>query len=251
MPLTDLIRHFNSTDLAGDGMLYAADDGERAAAWFADLRLHSLFQPVVDLGTEEIVGHQAILVATREDGSTLDAEGAYALCPDDEAVIHFDRLVRTLHALNFLAQRRQTGGFLQLTVHLRHLLAVASKHGLVFEAILKRCGLAPVDIVLEVADVRSAAGERLSTAVASYRERGYRIALTSPSAQHFVPDVVKRSVSDPALPAPGELPLHLTGIDTAADLTLARSNGARFGQGELFGGARPDCLPTHKPRRAA
>ena len=251
MPLTDLIRHFNSTDLGGGGTLYATADGQRAAAWFAGLRLRSLFQPVVDLGSGEIVGHQAILLASREDGTALAAETAYALCPDDEAVVHFDRLCRTLHALNFLAQRRQTGGFLQLAVHPRHLLAVACKHGLVFEAVLKRCGLAPVDIVLELADASAAAGEHLGAAVASYRERGYRIALAGPSAQHFLPDVVKRSIDDPALPAPGELPLQLSGIDSAAARKQALSAGARYGQGTLFGAARPDCLPTHRPRLVA
>ena len=74
-------------------------------------------------------------------------------------MVHFDRLCRTLHALNFLAQQRSTGGFLQVPVHPRH-RAVPNQHSLVYEAaILKRCGLAPEDIVLELdrADARHAA----------------------------------------------------------------------------------------------
>ena len=140
MPLTDLVRYFNAADSAEDSMLYL--DGERAAAWHKGLRLGSLFQPIVDLRQERVVGHQATLSARREDGSPVSSEEAYALCETAESVIHFDRLSRTLHALNFLAQQRHAGGYLQLAVHPRHLQAVQSQHGLVYEAILKRCGLA-------------------------------------------------------------------------------------------------------------
>jgi len=178
MPLTDLVRYFNLADAAGESTLYL--EGERAAAWHMGLRLGSLFQPIVDLQRERVVGHRASLSARREDGMPVSCEAAYALCETAEAVIHFDRLCRTLHALNLLAQRRHVGGYLQLAVHPRHLRAVQNQHGLVYEAILKRCGLGPTDIVLEIDTGQGSLDARLGEAVNSYRQRGYRLALSVP-----------------------------------------------------------------------
>lgn len=249
MPLTDLIRYFNSTDLAGDSTLYG--EGEGAAAWHDGLHLRSLFQPIVDLHSGQVVGHQAFLAAMRQEGVPLSSEEAYAACRSDESVVHFDRLCRTLHALNFLAQRRQTGGYLQLSVHPRHLLAVPSKHGLVFEAVLKRCGLAPDDLVLELASGRILDDRRLADAVHNYRQRGYRIAIAG-GDQHpelFAPDIIKQ-----AQDYPGEAghdltaSIHIDGIVTAEELALARQQGADLGQGPLFGEARAACVSTHSPR---
>lgn len=173
MPLTDLIRYFNHSDLAGDSMLYG--EGERVAAWHDGLRLRSLFQPILERASRQVVGHLALLDVRDEDGQPLVTETAFARCLTPAAVVHFDRLCRTLHALNFLAQRKHVGGYLQLPVHPRHVLAVPSKHGLVFEAVLKRCGLAPEDIVLEFAEP-APGDESWQAAISNYRERGYRIA---------------------------------------------------------------------------
>src|SRR5574343_66315 len=175
MPLTDLVRYFNVADTTGESTLYL--DGKRAAAWHRGLHLGSLFQPIVDLRQERVVGHHALLVARRQDGVTVSVEAAYAACETAESVVHFDRLCRTLHALNFLAQQQQAGGYLQMAVHPRHLLAVQNQHGLVYEAILKRCGLAPQDIVLELAADSLDDSGHFAHALANYRQRGYRVML--------------------------------------------------------------------------
>lgn len=259
MPLTDLIRYFNTADSAGDSMLYP--EGERAAAWHRGLRLGSLFQPIVDLRQERIVGHRATLGARREDGTPVGSEEAYALCENAEAVVHFDRLCRTLHALNFLAQRRYAGGYLQLPIHPRHLLAVQSQHGLVYEAILKRCGLAPEDIVLDIDASRLGDNRHLATALGNYRRRGYRLALRAPAPGGGIdallalqPEVV--SLVEPvsgllqAARVAG-VAVELAGIDTAPDCERARAAGIRFGRGKLFGEAAADCRATHSERGVA
>lgn len=244
MPLTDLIRYFNSTDSAGDSTLYC--EGESAAAWHDGLHLRSLFQPIVNLQRQQVVGHQAFLAATRQDGSPLSAEEAYAACRSAESVVSFDRLCRTLHALNFLAQRHHAGGYLQLSVHPRHLLAVPSKHGLVFEAVLKRCGLAPDDLVLELATGRILDDQRLADAVHNYRQRGYRIALsgTDSHPELFAPDIIKQTLESRGAPA-SPARLHIEGIASDEDVDRARQQGAELGQGPLFGEARPLCVSTH------
>ncbi|HQU80234.1 MAG TPA: EAL domain-containing protein [Azonexus sp.] len=259
MPLNDLIRYFNTADSAGDSMLYP--EGERAAAWHQGLRLGSLFQPIVDLRQERIVGHQATLAARREDGAPVSGEAAYALCESAEAVVHFDRLCRTLHALNFLAQRRYAGGYLQLPIHPRHLLAVQSQHGLVYEAILKRCGLAPEDIALDIDASRLGGNPHLAAALGNYRRRGYRLALREPAVAGDLAALVelKPEVIRLAAPAPellqaarcASIAAELAGIDTGHDLEQARAAGVELGLGKLFGEAAADCRATHSERRVA
>ena len=258
MPVEDLIRYFNAADTAGDNMLYVA--GERVEAWHGGLRFASLFQPIVDLRSERVVGHQASLAARRDDGSPVSTETAYALCETGQAVVHFDRLCRTLHALNFLAQRRSTGGYLQLSVHPRHLEAVQNQHGLVYEAILKRCGLAPVDIVLDI-DARSIAPDgHLAHALESYRRRGYRLAISSPPDWQLPvdallalrPDILRLPARHLGLEQAARsagLPVELTGIDNGAEFLTAQVDGIELAQGALFGNPATDCRPTHSPPR--
>src|SRR5574343_1570615 len=231
MPVAELIRYFNAADHGTDSQLYP--QGERVEAWHGGLRLASLFQPIVDLRSERVVGHQALLAARRDDGESVSSEAAYALCESEQAVVHFDRLRRTLHALNFLAQRRSTGGYLQLPVHPRHLQAVQNQHGLVYEAILKRCGLAPQDIVLQIDTALADGHGRLDEALGNYRQRGYRLALAGQganwpeaSALALAPDIIQL----PRLPAnrqrlPGASLIELTGVDSGQTYQQARAAG--------------------------
>lgn len=255
MPLTDLIRYFNAADNAGDSTLYPA--GERVSAWHDGLRLESLFQPVVDLRQGQVIGHRARLSAQLDDGRPLSIEQAYARHRTAEAVVHFDRLNRTLHALNFLAQRRYAGGHLQLPVHPRHLRAVQSQHGLVYEAILKRCGLAPEDIVLVIDAHDFGQTPHWEEALYNYRQRGYQLALKNLTAQTATtvlptlrPDMLQLSAdAAPELYEAArqlEIVVQHNAIETGRDLEAARAAGARFGIGELFGLPQPDCRPTHK-----
>ena len=257
MPLSELVRYFNAADSAGQSTLYP--EGERVAAWHDGLHLASLFQPIVDLTQERIVGHQATLAVRSEDGTPLTPEAAYARCASPETIVHFDRLCRTLHALNFLAQQRYAGGYLQVAIHPRHLLAVANQHGLVYEAILKRCGLAPEDIVLAIDAAGISDDRRLDTALANYRRRGYRLALRQATRldddllQRLQPDIVRLDEIGPlhTVDRPKVPNFELSGIDDADVLTAARAAGIRLGLGRLFGAPAADCRPTHNGRRVA
>jgi len=257
MPLTDLIRYFNTADSVGGSTLYP--EGERAAAWCNGLRLGSLFQPIVDLREERIVGHRASLRAVRDDGTPIDGDAAYALCGDAAAVVHFDRLCRTLHALNFLAQRRHAGGYLQVSVHPRHLLAVPSQHGLVYEAILKRCGLAPEDIVFDI-DLPAPDDGAYLAALDNYRRRGYRLALrtlpagTTAALLALRPEIIRLpawSAEAAAQARAAGVASEVSGIESGADLAQARAADIDLGLGSLFGAPQADCRPTHSKRGVA
>lgn len=276
MPLTDLVRTFNRADgLATppgapvDAELVAA--GERATARFGDLALTSVFQPIYDLQRRQVVGHEALLRATAADGTAVAPEAVFARPSAATAIVHLDRLARTLHILNFLAQRRRTGGYLYLNVHPRHLTAVSASHGLVFEAILKRCGLAPADIVLEVLESEIDDDGHLLEAVANYRQRGYLMAIDDFGRRHsnldrlwrLQPEIVKldRSLIKAAaedcraarvLEKLVEIVHGLSavavaeGIETRAQLAAAREAGADLAQGYFLGLPRKDCVPTHR-----
>lgn len=259
MPVEDLIRYFNAADAAGESTLYEA--GNRVEAWYGGLHLGSLFQPIVDLRSERVIGHQASLTVRRADGTVLPAEAIFTTSMDGPAVVHVDRLVRTLHALNFLAQRQHAGGYLQVPVHPRHLQAVSNQHGLVYEAILKRCGLGPADIVLAIDASAIDLHGHGAQALANYRQRGYRLALRAPEAAlglpevlALQPDILQVTTADPTLCATvraAGAQVEASGIDDGAAFRFALASGADCGLGKLFGAPSAACHPTHTARRVA
>lgn len=246
MPLTDLVRYFNTADQAGDSTLYL--DAGRVAAWHAGQRLGSLFEPIVELKSGRIVGHRASLRVQGEDGAPQPAADAYAACAAPAEIVAFDRLCRTLHALNFLAQQSYAGGYLQVPVHPRHLLAVPNQHGLVYEAILKRCGLAPDDIVLEIGGCLPAQTARLAEALAAYRQRGYRLAR---QAEALGDDAGLPAALQPAIVCSTRAPAawgglrQFDGVADAATGDAARADGVELATGPLFGLPDARCRATH------
>lgn len=255
MPVEDLIRYFNAADAAGDSTLYVA--GDRVEAWHGGLHLGSLFQPIVDLHAERVVGHQASLSVRQNDGTALPADAPFDRCESGPSIVHLDRLCRTLHALNFLAQRQHTGGYLQVAVHPRHLQAVSNQHGLVYEAILKRCGLGPADIVLELDDVDL--NSHSAQALANYRQRGYRLALREPeqalalpAVLALQPDILRISTPDSAVCASARqagTQVEIDRINDGAAFRAAVACGGNLGQGRLFGQPDNTCRPTHSGAR--
>lgn len=252
MPLNDLVHHFNASGLAGEGTLYLEQG--RAAAWFDGLRLRSLFQPIVDLSKQRIVGHQAVLSILTDADEALSTAAAYERQHSPSQVIQFDRLCRTLHALNFLAQRRHAGGFLQIAVHPRHLAAVRNDHGLIFEAILKRCGLAPEDIILDV-DLGAVDERPPSSALINYRERGYRIALRATGLAHALAEAGHYQADQLVLPSsthpdlastPQSLRILVDDLAEAAWIEQLLSAGITLAAGPLFGEPDADCRATHE-----
>lgn len=240
MPLSDLIRTLNvpSGSLPGHyarsglDQPFVAVDG-RVFLHFANLRLESHFLPIAETRSGKTHGHAASLqVFGLSNRQPIAPEAVFVLPTDDAEFIYLDRLVRTLHALNYLT--RPTRGNLLLEVHARHVMSVPADHGLAFEEILRPCGLLPEQITLEIdiAGVEDLA--HLIRAVASYRSRGYGIAISHFGRRQIdfgilrelQPDIVKLDsllVSStrplkPVIEALHELPAQvlIEGIDTAA-----------------------------------
>ena len=193
MPLTDFVRYLNAQlpnpkSALRAGVRFLSESG-RVFVYYAELRLASEFSPVIDTATGELRGHCARLRVTRQgDGKVLDAASLFALPDDDQELIFVDRLVRTLHTLNYLTySERRSQQLLLLKVHPRHVASVAADHGLAFEEILRACGLLPQNVVLEL-EIASAQGEGAANgsaadpahwlrAAANYQMRGYGVAV--------------------------------------------------------------------------
>ena len=184
MPLSDLIRTLNSPSdtlpghfaQSGLDQPFVAVDG-RVFLHYANIRLESQFLPIVEAKTGKAHGHSASLQAFGlSNRKPISPEAVFVLPTDDAEFVYLDRLVRTLHALNYLT--RPTRGNLLLQVHARHVMSVPADHGLAFEEILRPCGLFPEQITLEI-DIEGVDDiPHLIKAVASYRSRGYGIAIS-------------------------------------------------------------------------
>lgn len=202
MPLSDLVRNLNNhhaktaPDFASKTPFVATEG--RVFANFAGIRLESNFIPVVETATGQSHGHAGTLRAfSLASGLPLLPESVFVLPTDDAEFVYLDRLVRTLHALNYLIHRKP--GNLLLPVHSRHIASVASDHGLAFEEILRPCGLVPDPITLEIEIDGLEDTAHLKRAIRSYQARGYGIALSRFGRGHpdigllreLNPDIVK------------------------------------------------------------
>lgn len=282
MPLTELVHYFNKRrrlarpGAGGEG--FEIVDG-RVRLRFAGRVLGTLFQPVMGPGGTGVVGHEAHLQVVAGDAGRVPAQAVFLDARDDEELVHLDRTVRTLHALNFLLEREQHGGFLSLNVHPQLIRSVSDHHGHVFEGVLARCGLTLDRIVLELADDGFGDPARLAVAVAEYRERGYRIAIDNfgrhsadlERLERLAPDIVKldrclighfghlslakRVMTELAAEARRlGLQLAIQCIENPLQLQVAQEAGADWLQGYLLGRPAAGCLPVarlRRPRRAA
>lgn len=282
MPLADLVRYFNKRDRLLQGG--AADDcfeivDGRVRARVAGSVFGTAFQPIVDCRSGRVAGHEALLRVIEGPWVGVPAQAVYLEMPDDPSLVQLDRQVRTLHALNFLLQQEQEGGFLAVNVHPQLLRSVRANHGLAFEAILARCGLTPDRIVLEIPDDGFDPLLRLATALEAYRARGYRIAIDNfgrhtaclDRLEALAPDIVKLDRSlighaghlSLARRVMTELAVELRRIGTAVicqcienplQSQVALEAGVEFVQGFLVGRPAEQCLPVaslRRPREAA
>ena len=201
-PLSDLVRYLNTrTDLlAPDTQLKHPFVPSETGAFvhFANLRLESRYLPIVDTRSGQLHGHAATLWAEGlSSKKALDPETVFVLPTDDAEFVYLDRLLRTLHALNYLTQAPR--GNLLLKVHQRHVMTVPANHGLAFEELLRPVGLLPSQITLEIDPNGVRENDRLIEALKNYQSRAYGIALArfgrSPVdfgiVQAIAPDIVK------------------------------------------------------------
>ena len=199
-PFSGLLAHvstWNGRPSAADCALRI--ERGRARGCYDGMQLHSAFQPLFLARTMRPVAYEALLRARDGDGTAIPPQEAFERPATPEDIVCFDRLCRTVHAVNFAGQARP-GELLFLNVNARHLLSVdGGTHGAAFETLLGHCGLTPAQVVLEILEAGIDDLGRLAEAVTAYQKRGYRIAIDDFGCRHsnfdrlwqLSPDVVK------------------------------------------------------------
>lgn len=170
--LKPLLRSNVFLDLDEHALLKTRQDG-----WvcrFLEMRLASVFQPVLR-SNGSVYGREALLRASTFEHGELQADAAFKRAIDAHELVLFDRLVRTLHLLNY-SDTFDDQELIFLNVHPRLLISV-NDHGRVFEQILHYYSVPTSRVVIEIKESAVGDGVRLAEAVKNYRSLGYRIAV--------------------------------------------------------------------------
>ncbi|WP_006786048.1 hypothetical protein [Thiorhodospira sibirica] len=109
-------------------------------------------------------------------GGWMHPESIYIHATDVDDIVFLDRFLRTLHTLYHLNQTRDRREYLALAVHLRHVGAVQDQHGLIFEALLQKLGMAPGQIILKLPTASLQQDPHVRYAAQNFVARGYHLA---------------------------------------------------------------------------
>lgn len=223
MPLTELMHYFNDqlqiqarTKALPKTGFFKADN----QYWgrFGNLILGSRFQDIKPFSDNAVIGYNSELLVRSATGNILDIDSIFNSLDSTDQIIHLDRLVRTLHSLNYLQQHDGRKDLLSLQVQPRHIISVDSDHGKTFEKILSDCGLGPERVLLHTRLLDEQSLPHFLRALTSYRQRSYKIGVHLRSEQDIAlllklgisPDVIL--VQHPAVSewlAKNSLPLTL------------------------------------------
>lgn len=153
---------------------------------FGPIRIGTDLTPVREtLNPDRILGYAANLKVTTTEIPHLQSHELELILSlpsqqsiNQDSIINFDRLARTVHMLNFLPHSHDPV-FLQLEVDPRHILGVKKDHGAYFQEVIAKCGLetGAIGITLRISPVYAHYYEALMTGLENYRKRGYRLAL--------------------------------------------------------------------------
>lgn len=257
MPLSHLIFSLNNKSALSNPESRLSEPfvsiNGRVYLFFANIRLESVFLPIVDTRTGKNYGHAAGLRAIgMKSQRPIDPAAVFVLPTDDDEFIRLDRLVRTLHALNYLTHRVR--GNLLLKVHPRHVVSVPTEHGLAFEEILRPCGLLPEQITLEIDISRIENSEHLIVATQNYKSRGFSIAVSHFGRRHadfqllrkIAPNLVKFDRTFWSSDSEGAAAIKL--IHALGSKVLIKSKDTRDLRDNTFFG-EIDLLQTYQPLR--
>ncbi len=169
-----------------------------AVARYCDLRLESVFQPVISLAHGRAVGFEALVRAyPRQERRSVPPADVFMRAAERGESVLVDALCRALHLVNFeLQQIKDSWVFVNMTPS--SILATGAPDPL-FSLILDRHGVPPHRVVIEILESKTYDEELLARVVSHFRELGCVVALDDFGAGQsnferiwrIVPDVVK------------------------------------------------------------
>jgi EAL domain-containing protein (putative c-di-GMP-specific phosphodiesterase class I) len=217
-----------------------------------DISVHSGVQSLAaDLANAsrfgDELGYQAVTLRA-EDGQAAPCD-PFQDSLDDPELVALDRMVRTMHAINFLGAKRH--GLLFLRVHERLLKSVKYDHGRHFSNVLVSFGLNPGRIVIELPAAAVAHRTFVGYLTKSYQRHGFKVAGNLPNAGQILSisdmarlDFVKMDASSAlrdsmvkplvTYAARLRIPLIFNRVMDAAQFELLQQYDVRFVQGPVF-----------------
>ncbi|MBZ9540348.1 MULTISPECIES: hypothetical protein [Modicisalibacter] len=181
MPLTRVVDYFNAhlDDFNVHASLnrYARFYYDKGRVWarLADHVIYPCLQPILELENMQPAAYEGRLDIRTDQGQPLSTEALYFLTWNTEDVVFLDRFLRTLQALEFLNSHSDSSRPLIVSVHSRHIQAVGSSHGAVFESLLERLGLRPSRIILRQRGKALLGDPHAREAAVSFHRRGYAL----------------------------------------------------------------------------
>lgn len=242
---------------------------------FAALQLTSHFQPIFSLAHQRVVGHEALVRASDEQGRPLPPPQLFGRCRHPADRQWLDEQLCALH-LSAFADQCQDNNWLFLNLDAESFLRAGRDGGLPqFERQLQSWGLPPQQLVIEVLENAVADDADFGRAVAWFRERGCLLALDDFGAGHsnfdrvwqIRPEIVKldrrwltQAVHSSQvrrilvqmtslLHECGALVL-MEGVETAEEASLVLEADIDFVQGFYFGRPQPLLLAPQQANSA-
>lgn len=237
---------------------------------YRGFNLNSVFQPIFSGESNAILGYEALLRPTVGRSISIETKFVFRYIEETGGLVIFDRICRTLHLLNFLPFSSEDD-LLFINVH-PALLNLVDAHGKVFEKILHSLSVPTNRVVIELEESILEDTFILHRALANFRERGFKIALSDfgkghtdvkclwqirPDFVKFHRDILHSAVNDDnvrrVLPKLVDL-IHVSGsevvvqgVETLQQLDIVKQSGARFRQG--FGLSRPESAALWKKQK--
>ena len=234
-----------------DYLLQPSEDGW-IIGHFSNNRLSSVFQPVVDANTRQVIGHAAYVRCEPDHKNVVSPWDIFALAAEDTLLVKLDRLCRTLHAINYFSIASGPGN-LFVSVQPRLLESVKDDHGRAFKEILDLIGIQTSRVVIEIPSGVNRDWRLLKHVISNYRSRGYRIAANhSGTSDNWMaelgslyPDIVRLDASSLLQHYGSEALLDtvhrfgaallVRGIETSQQMTAAIRAGTDLLQGRFLG----------------
>ncbi|WP_136414010.1 EAL domain-containing protein [Herbaspirillum sp. ST 5-3] len=179
--LKNYLARLYGTTHAGTRVWLGADG--RAKGCYFNSTLTSAFQPIREVATGHIVGHEGFARTSSGSDQGLCLWKLLDHAANDDESVELDRLCRVLHAINFFRQPQAEGSDLYLSVHARLLAAVDGNHGTAFKRILNLLDLPQQRIVLQLPVIAQQQGWLLDFVTDNYRRNDFRIAVNAVDAQ--------------------------------------------------------------------
>ena len=232
------------------------------------MQLIPYFQPIVDIATAKVVGHEALARMMNHDGTVHSAGQIFSdKSLHEQKVLAFDRAVR-LQAIQRFAEAGQPG-FLTLNI-LPRWIDLLGDQWIPTVEMLQMYDVNPHKVVVEIVETESNP-EKLKAIVKRYKQLGIRVAVDDFGAGYsqfdrvirLEPDIIKLDMRLLKEAVQGGFPQHIVhslsflaermgsqvlceGVEHYNELRFALDIGSKLIQGFMFSEAKSDFTVSEK-----